>query len=209
MGCLVARPEAQWITRLSIERVVGLVKIILAELVMVFTLSGAARYVVELTGTPGCSGGEFGLTISWVLIYVVLGLFAAAWLVLSILYARETDEEYQPTLRLGSAVMANLFVGPVSFPFCSTHPSYVFVDLITVGVMLLLISANRPCAYLFEQGRGVAGLILALSVPGLRLFSWYGLRHQTGAEVRDNAWKPVALLYAFVVIILVAAWLVK
>ncbi len=55
----------------------------------------------------------------------------------------------------------------------------------------------------------MVGLALALSVPGLRLFSWYGLRHQAGAEARDGAWKPVALLSAFIVPILVAAWLVK
>ena len=89
--------------------------------------------------------------------------------------------------------------------FCSTHPSYVLVDLITVagtGYFLWAALTEDAGARLYA-----AMFAVALVFPALRLFAWYvlGLRIADEDETAD-AWKPAVWLAApvFAVFALIA-----
>ena len=86
----------------------------------------------------------------------------------------------------------------IRFPFFSTHPSYVFLDLILFIPAFIVFyngQAENLCEYNFFWGQGLAVLLSALSFPALRLIFWYVLGKKIFAMQARNVWIGIIWWY--------------
>lgn len=114
----------------------------------------------------------------------------------------------------------------VTYHVLSSHPSYVFVNLLTlpIPIVMLLGAADYGCALNHLRQSGFAILFLMGALIVLRLVSWYGLllgRERIGAAVPPGwsparlewelGWKPLlgmmALMAACFCVVFTIAWL--
>jgi hypothetical protein len=85
------------------------------------------------------------------------------------------------------------------YSFASTHPSYVFIDVLACGFWLFVRWAWSE-GWQERTYQGTILIAMAATIPAVRLIAWYGLRlrpRKAAAEVK-NSWKPVALFYLLV-----------
>jgi hypothetical protein len=167
------------------RKVPSIVQILTAEFLMVLFLAGFVGSVWN-TVRPGAFG-EF-MTLrgvgNWVAYLLGFALFA--WLM---------REIFQPRIKKDSWVSPSTWAtSGGTYGFCSTHPSYVFVDLIVVSAFAFLLWYAKH----ENLNARVAGITFTLSliVPALRLFAWYvvGLRIKDEVEAQD-AWKSAAWMF--------------
>lgn len=93
----------------------------------------------------------------------------------------------------------------VSFRFCSTHPSYVLIDLLTAAFAMGFVWLGMVGK--FETTILWVVLATASFFPVLRLASWYILgRKISGLEIRD-AYKPALWVFCMFFLIFGGAWL--
>jgi hypothetical protein len=169
-------------------RVASLIKIGVFESVAVFFLGGAFGVWLQSHGGFGCPSSGEPLD-SYFFGELALGSLAWIWLIRRILWPKVIAE----------TLIFKTLAPSVTYPFLSTHPSYVFVDLIPLALAAVLyyISAGEEdCTFLFERASHSAWLVLAAGIPILRLFSWHVLKRQPATDVPTGGWKPVGILYA-------------
>ena len=145
-------------------------------------------------------------------VFVVIGLLLFAWVMATIFRPAVHPTRFIPVFHGGGVVMPNPQMA-ANYLFSSTHPSYVFIDLLACGFWWFT-------RWLWSQGweervyQGTILLALAALIPALRLFAWYGLRLRpkvdpTLQEEVTSAWRPVRILYLFLIgIALVSALVV-
>jgi hypothetical protein len=135
----------------------------------------------------------------WDYIFIALGALLIVWVLATIFRPGLHATRFVPVFHSGGLYVANPDMG-ADYLFSSTHPSYIFIDLLVVGfywfVRLLWASYWTERAY-----QGTIMLGLALAIPILRLLAWYVLRlrprgEKISEEVRSS-WKPVAMVYGF------------
>ncbi|MSP63839.1 MAG: hypothetical protein EXR72_26535 [Myxococcales bacterium] len=183
-------------------RVSALVKIVFFEFIAVFCLAAATGGYLRTHGVLGCPP-EGTLGASGVF-FVLAGLASAAWLLWRTAWPRELDLDFRPNLKLGPIIVSNPLIKTAFFKFSTTHPSYVFVDLLVLASVYPLYVAGEHgpeitgcgSVSLYLIGRIAPGL--GVFFPAFRLFSWYVLRRQSSLEARGGVWKPVLLLWAIV-----------
>lgn len=82
---------------------------------------------------------------------------------------------------------------PETFEFCSTHPSYLLVDILVIGGALFLVwigaSANVDMPVFW------IALGTSLSIPVMRLFFWYVLGWQIDDPEASEAHKPALIAF--------------
>ena len=131
-------------------------------------------------------------------VFLVIGLLLYFWLVREIL---------RPRINTDSWVSFNTAShSGGDYSFSSTHPSYVFIDVLACGFWWLTRWA-WSAGWQERVYQGTILVSLAAVIPALRLLAWYVLRLRPRAKAEEvkNSWKPVALLYGcFLGIALVA-----
>lgn len=131
-------------------------------------------------------------------VFCAIGLFLFAWLLATIFRPAVHSTRFVPVFHSGGIVVANPQMGAQYF-FASTHPSYVFIDLLSCGFWWFV-------RWLWSEGweerlfQGTILLVIALVIPVLRLLAWYVLRlrpavDENTKEQLRSSWKPVAVLY--------------
>ena len=194
----------------ALKRTSGLVKILFFEYIGVMCLAGSVASVMRSRGVMGCApdGSVGGVEI----VTALIGMACAAWLVWRILWPKVVVLDFRPNISVGPVVMPNPTVPRIEFSFASTHPSYVFVELLVAGaVCILLVPGWYPPSV---AGCGMVGfyliprigLGLALFFPGLRLVSWYVLGRQVDAGATTG--KSVLAFWAILApIVVIAGWI--
>jgi hypothetical protein len=111
-----------------------------------------------------------------------LGFALLGWVLYEILRPR-VKRDWWVSLKTGATSGGE-------YSFLSTHPSYVFVDLIIVTVTGFLFWVSRSNGFMTDN----LPIMFAVSLifPCLRLFSWYGLGLRVRGAETKGAWKPVA-----------------
>ena len=131
-------------------------------------------------------------------VFFVIGLSLYAWVLTTIFRPAVHATRFVPVFHGGGVVVANPQMA-AEYLFASTHPSYVFVDLLSCAFWWFV-------RWLWSEGweerafQGTILLVMSLAIPAIRLLAWYGLRLRprvdanTKEELRSS-WKPVAILY--------------
>lgn len=180
----------------SMLRLVGLVKIFLAEWLAMFLLGTCAGQALAVHGARGCPPGG---RLDWSFyLAALLGLLAAGWLLHRIFFPVEIEETYTPPLKAGPVIVPNPTIAPVRFSFCSTHPAYVLIDALTVAGALALWAtapASMGCSFVSEWASARAAVGLALLFPVVRLLSWYVLGRQASPAATLGVFRPVLVFY--------------
>ncbi len=195
-------------------KIPSLVQVWAAQIVVLFFFSDPLLRLVQLAFKP--DGAYAQNRFSWLdLIPWAFGALCLAWLVKTILRPTLGKVRWVPSFGGGGAVVWN-GAAAVNYDFPSTHPSYVFMDAIALGLAWFIAyawsynEATRPLEAYVIFGLGAF-------TPALRLVAWYvlGLRPAPpapGAEaarytarVLREGWRPVFAFYAVVVPILAVA----
>jgi hypothetical protein len=80
-----------------------------------------------------------------------------------------------------------------TFDFCSTHPSYVLIDLLAMAFAGLFFWVGKTGGFEMTVFRIMLGT--SVLIPLARLFAWYVLGRQINESAADDAYQPV--LWAF------------
>jgi hypothetical protein len=135
------------------------------------------------------------------------GLLVFGWLLATFFRPAVHATTFIPVFHAGGVYVPNPQMRG-DYLFSSTHPSYVFIDLLNCGFWWF-------ARWAWSEGwqervyQGTILLLMGMAIPALRLFAWYGLRlrpkgEDVQAEVRSS-WKPVAILYGFLLAIALVA----
>ncbi len=166
----------------SFTKVAGIVRIIFFEFLLLFLLVG---FIANLA--QDIEQGTIGSDIVYLITTFILGIICLAWIVWSIIKPKITTE---------SGMFSSLKKYAIT-NFCSTHPSYVFIDAFILLGYALLFSEFEPTTTL-EYYRVISTWAFAISIPVLRLFCWYVLGLKYTREQTKGAWKPVMWFYVII-----------
>jgi len=181
----------------NFNKIPSLVQIFIAEFLGVLFLSVPFSKLYEKTH-PSVAYRTPPLD-KWDYIFIALGALLIVWVLATIFRPAVHATRFVPVFHSGGLYVANPEMA-ADYLFSSTHPSYIFIDLLVVGfywfVRSLWASYWQERAY-----QGTIMLGLALAIPVLRLLAWYVLRlrprgENTRTEV-GSSWKPVAMVYGF------------
>ncbi|HJQ60072.1 MAG TPA: hypothetical protein VJ890_24415 [Vineibacter sp.] len=204
-------PEA---SKTTFYKIASLFPILLADFVIPLFLPGPASALVYALCRPAT--GMIHFKLEWSdLLPMAVGLVGLIWLLASVLRPRISKVTWTPTFSTDNAVAWNP-AASVDYALCSTHPSYMLVDLFATGVGYLIYWLRKT----EWQERWIDGLIslaLGLIGPVVRLVAWYmlGLRPtvkldivkaapNTARAMQDRAIerprRPAARLYGWFVL---------
>jgi hypothetical protein len=133
-------------------------------------------------------------------VFFVIGLLIYAWLLVTILRPRVHTTRFVPVFRAGGVAVWNEQMA-ADYLFSSTHPSYIFVDILACGFWWFV-------RWLWSEGwqerafQGTILILLAAFIPVIRLLAWYVLRLRPPRDERTEvrtSWKPVVWLYAVLI----------
>jgi hypothetical protein len=193
----------------NLGRIPALVQIFAAEFAVVLFLSGGVMELARLVVPPGA--GVLPSSFAWFdLIPYAIGALCLYWLMRTIWRPRVTRGRWVPVHWAGPVPVPNP-TAATDYVFASTHPSYIAMDALAVGVGAF-IYALWSSGWHERRVEGLLVLALTLVVPVSRLAAWYifGIRPGRGegpaadAVVR-GAWRPVVLFYGIMVPILAVA----
>lgn len=128
-----------------------------------------------------------GSDIVYLITTFILGMFCLVWIVWTIIKPKISNETGMFT-SLKRYEITN---------FCSTHPSYIFIDAFILLGYAMLFSEFEPTTTL-EYYRLISSWAFAISIPVLRLFCWYVLGLKYSREKTKGAWKPVMWFYVII-----------
>lgn len=140
-------------------KVPSALKILLIELVAVlFFPASIAGFITEIRPGLFLANSHLDGIEDWLMVCV--GPLFFAWILYDIFRPRVKDQKW------------GIFF-PVKFKFCSTHPSYVLIDVITIAFVTFFVwlgIMGGPMSALFWWY-----LATAFFFPIIRLIAWYPL----------------------------------
>jgi hypothetical protein len=181
----------------SFWQIISIFKIFALQALSLFFLSYSYGLLADSTGVRGCPpksetmGFFFFLTVAGSL---VVGISSLHPIVFPRIWLEEISKELSGS-QLG-----------FRFPFFSTHPSYVLLDVLLFIPALLLFwngSSESLCEFNLQWGQGLAALIIAITFPTLRLIFWFILGRQIYAMQVKNVWMGIIWWYTLTVPIIV------
>lgn len=141
-------------------------------------------------------------------VFFAIGLLLFVWLLATIFRPAVHETTFIPVFHSGGVYVWNPEMR-ADYLFSSTHPSYVFIDLLGSSLWWFARWAWSE-GWQERTYQGTILVAMAMVIPALRLFAWYGLRlrpqgdNDVQKEVR-NSWKPVALLYSILLLLALVA----
>ncbi|MEI6123128.1 MAG: hypothetical protein WCQ95_05805 [Bacteroidota bacterium] len=171
----------------SFEKLVAIVRLVLVEfLLMLFWFTLPSNLLKDIQENTVASDLWFLITV------FVLGALCMFWLIRTMIRPRlQAGVGYtQPLVRYS-------FKG-----FCSTHPTYIFID---AALLLWAYAFTEFSTHtVYEDLRTTTGYAIALFIIVLRLFMWFVMRYKFTKEQCTNAWKPVMWFWIIVAPFLIA-----
>ncbi len=178
----------------SFYKVAGIVRIIFIELmILIFFIGFISNLAKDIEENTVSSD------LSYLISTGIIGTLCMLWLIWTMLKPRVTTES-------GST---NILTRYQFKDFCSTHPSYVFID---VFIILWAFAFNEfESTNTFELCRKYATFSVGIFIPVLRLFLWYVIGLKYKKEFSKGAWKPIMWFYIilspFVILYFISTWL--
>ncbi len=175
----------------------------LANVIQIVSLQTAGMFLLAYSvgslamgfGVRGCPPREGFFT--WVVIVklCVITSIGVSALFLSFLYI------VKPCVWM-QKINKHLVFAPtdVHLPFFSTHPLYVFIDVLFFIPAIALFQSGRMetmCQLNTEWAFGWTLIIITILIPLFRVFSWYVLGRKIEAMTIDKPWLPIAVWYVF------------
>src|SRR5437660_2077758 len=146
---------------IAFNKIPSLVQIFMAEFLGVMFLSSPVSKLYERIH-PQLGYQSLPLEKSDY-IFIVLGALLFVWVLATIFRPAVHATRFVPVFHAGGAVVFNSQMA-ADYAFSSTHPSYIFIDLLSVGfywfVRVLWASYWKERAY-----QGTIMLALALAIP--------------------------------------------
>ena len=151
----------------------GILKRLLVELFAVFFFPASVIAVAGLFSREAAGGmrGPDGFG-EW--LAVAVGPILVGWALWDIFRPRFSDERWGVFFKVSSRV-------------CSTHPSYVLLDLLVLGSVWFYYWIGMNGIYV--------SLATAVLFPVLRLFAWYVLGLRLSTWETAEAYKPALLTF--------------
>ncbi len=174
-------------------QILSILKIFALQILSLFFVSYTGGLWAEATGVRGCSPrAEFmGIFFySMIVVAVISFIIAIHPIVFPRVWLEEISKEFT-----GSQV-------GYRFPFFSTHPSYVLLDILLFIPALILFwngQTESMCEFNFNWGQGVTAVLMAIVFPALRLIFWYVLGKQIYAMQVRNVWLGIIWWYILAV----------
>jgi hypothetical protein len=161
------------------RRTPSIVEIWLLEFLTLVPLGLAFGSWLDGIGALGCPPAGFGVdgsSIGIALFGIAIGFFA----VRRILKPKVLNVRWTPVHTIKNVAPVPLPVpqtrASVEYQVLSSHPSYAFVNLLTLPIPLVGLLARDSCATSFFPLFGIVILALMAALIILRLISWYVLR---------------------------------
>lgn len=170
---------------LNFYKIPSALKILLLELVAVFFFPvSVAGIITEIRPGIFPAFNDLEGFEDWIMAFV--GPLFLTWVLFDIFRPRVKDQAW-----------GIFFV--VKFRFCSTHPSYVLIDVITIAFAAFFLWVGMAGG--FETPVFWLAFATALFFPAARITAWYGL----GLKIQDtetyDAYKPA--LWAFCIFLFI------
>lgn len=161
-------------------------KILLLELVAVFFFPTTVVGIISEI-RPGIfpSYSEFDGIEEW--LFALVGPLFMAWVLYDIFRPRVKDQKW------------GIFY-PVTFKFCSTHPSYVLIDALTIAFAAFFLWLGMSGGF----ATPVFWMVLATAVffPLVRLAAWYLFGFKIIDTETYGAYKPALWSFGIFAVIL-------
>lgn len=167
----------------SFSKVAGIVRIIFFELMLLIFLGGFISNLAQ-----DLEQHTVNSDLVYLITTCILGLGCLVYMIYSIIKPRLSNESGI----VMSSVRSYSFNG-----FCSTHPSYIFIDAFILLGYALLFSEFTPTTTQ-EYYRMMSTWGFAIFIPTLRLFCWYILGIKYPSTQCEDAWKPVMWFYVII-----------
>jgi hypothetical protein len=164
----------------SFWQIISIAKIFILQCISLYLLSYAGGLWAEVTGVRGCPPRNDQANV---LFYLIL----AASLIIGFLSFHPIFFPRVWLEQIGKEIMGSKV--DFRFPFFSTHPSYVFLDILLLMPAILLFwngLTENICEFNHEWGMGLTAFIVAITFPALRLIFWYVLGKQIYAMQVKN-----------------------
>lgn len=194
----------KWI---DIKKIPSVIQIFIADMLAVMFLFPVVSKVYELVRKPvGYSSPPFGIGDY---VFFALGALIFVWILATIFRPKVHATHFVPVFHGGGLYISNPQMA-MDYPFSSTHPSYIFIDLLSCGLWWFARWAWSE-GWTERVYQGTILLAMGLVIPAIRLFAWYVLRLRpiaakdvTEDDLRTSvrrAWRPVAVLYCSLLLI--------
>lgn len=188
--------------RQSFWQIGSIAKLFFVQALSIYFLSNTGGFLAVAFGVRGCAARpEFFGWLLWLnltagFIFTFLALFP-------ILFPRVVVEHISSDITFS--------VGGVRYPFMSTHPLYVLLDILLFIPAILFFwngQTENICVFNVFYGQGWTALIVALAYPAIRLVCWFGLKIRIEARTVGNIKMPILCWYVlfvpFLIFIMVA-----
>jgi hypothetical protein len=129
---------------------------------------------------PGMLSRQYDLDGAADWLFALVGPLLVTWVMWEILRPRVKVERWIP------------YIG--TFDFCSTHPSYVLVDLLTIAFAGCFLWIGKSGD--FEMPTFWMMLGISIFFPVARLIAWYVLGLKIVDRESDYAYKPALWVFA-------------
>jgi len=174
----------------DMNKVPSIVQILAAEMLAVWGTSALVMAVWN-TARPGAFGPAASLRGIGNWVWFAIGVALFVWLLREIFQARVKQDSWVNPKTWSSSGGA--------YGFCSTHPSYFFIDMIPVAISAFMLWYSRGVNV--ETKNYWIMFVISLVFPVLRLFSWYVLGLNLKHIEAQTAWRPVAFVIVPFVIV--------
>ncbi len=182
--------DAKTILR-SFWQLINVIKIAGLQALSLFFVSYAMGLLAMASGVRGCPPRpEYLNWYLWLLMMAGLSFFFIS------LFYIVFPSVWMQTLNRHIALAPT----DINLPFFSTHPLYVFLDVLFIIPAIAFFQSGRAesmCQLNFEWGIGWSLLILAFLFPIFRVICWFGLGRQIKAMKLKKPWMPIIWWYIF------------
>jgi hypothetical protein len=179
----------------SFWQLANVIKIVGLQATSIFLIAYSIGHLAMGYGVRGCPPSEDYFAWYSLIKLIVIALIGLAAFFLSIYYIIKPSVWMQ-------ALNRQLVLAPVDIylPFFSTHPLYVFMDVLFLIPAIALFQGGRVetmCQFNKEWGMGWGLLIMAGFYPLFRVFCWFILKRRIEVIKLKRPWLPVAWWYIF------------
>jgi hypothetical protein len=161
------------------RRTPSLIEVWLLEFLTLVPLGLAFGSWLDGIGALGCPPAGFGVDGSSIGI-AVFGLLMGFFAVRRIVKPKVINVRWTPVHTVKGVLPVPVPVpqrsGTVEYQVLSSHPSYAFVNILTLPIAVVGLLATDSCATSFFPLFGLVILVLMAALIILRLISWYVLK---------------------------------
>ena len=177
----------------SFFQLASVIRIVSLQTVAIFLIAYSVGLLSMGFGVRGCPPREdYFEWFELVKLFVIASIGLAAF-VLSVYYIIKPSVWMQ-------TINKRLALSPtdINLPFFSTHPLYIFLDVLFFIPAIALFQSGRAetmCQLNIEWSMGWTLLVMAIFFPVFRSFSWFVVGRKIGAMTIKDPWIPIAMWY--------------